>query len=364
MNPWIQDSPQAARPWAGGWTPDDRYFFYTAVSEGNRNLWAIREKAELLRRVNPQPTQLTNGPLTFYVALPGKDGKRVFAVGEQSRGELMRYDSASKQFSAFANGLSADDIAYSLDGQWMAYVDFPEGTLVRSRSDGTERRQLTFPPMRAFNPRWSPDGTHIAFEASPQFGAPHKIYLISSDGGTPELATAPSEDSQAYPSWFAVGESILYSSSDASESLLELHVVDLKTHGVSVVPSSAGLQWGQISPDGLSIAAVRKPSNELVLYDTASRTVRTLGRIAAYPHWSSNGKALYFSSPYFDVTGINGGVYRMDLATNSTTTLAQYPEFLLTGAFGVSYAITPDGSVLLLRDITTRDLYVIDLDLP
>jgi len=61
----------------GGWTPDERYFFFVASGKGTGNIWAIREKDELLRRVSPQPMQITAGPLTFYPPLPGKDGKSV-----------------------------------------------------------------------------------------------------------------------------------------------------------------------------------------------------------------------------------------------------------------------------------------------
>jgi hypothetical protein len=42
----------------------------------------------------------------------------------------------------------------------------------------------------------------------------------------------------------------------------------------------------------------------------------------------------------------------------------KYPEFLLTGVFSVSYGVTPDGAILLLRDTSTRDLYALDLDMP
>ena len=39
-----------------------------------------------------KPAQLTNGPLDFDWAVPSKDGKKIFTVGSQRRGELIRYD--------------------------------------------------------------------------------------------------------------------------------------------------------------------------------------------------------------------------------------------------------------------------------
>lgn len=364
VGPFIPDSPSAALPWAGGWTTDQSYFFYSAITDGTRSIWAIREKKDLLHRANPQAMQLTNGPINFYLPLPSKDGKRVFAVGEQLRGQLVRYDAAIQKFSDYSAAGSADFVAYSHDGRWITYVEFPEGNLVRSRVDGTERRQLTFPPMRAFTPQWSPDDTRILFQASPHLSAANKIYFIPRDGGTPSLATPPSQDRQTYPSWTADGSSVLFSSSDDSDSNSELHVLNLKTQAISILPSTVGLEWAQISPDGRSVAAVRKSSGELVLYDFNSHATQIIAKMGLYPRWSDDGKWLYFNSPYFDPGGNNGGVYRWDRATQSTRMLAKYPEYLLTGAYSVSYCVTPDGAILLLRDTTTRDLYALDLDLP
>jgi DNA-binding winged helix-turn-helix (wHTH) protein/Tol biopolymer transport system component len=364
VRPWIQEVPHAGYPWAGGWSSDQTYFLYSALNDGTRNIWAIREKREFWRRVNPQPVQLTNGPLNFYLPLPGKDSKHIFAVGEQLRGQLESYDAKTHQFSDFAGGLSADSVTYSHDGKWIAYVEFPEGNLVRSRGDGSDRRQLTFPPMRAFTPQWSPDGRQIAFQASVQTGAPSKIFVISRDGGAPSLAAPPSRDRQKYPSWTSDGTSILLSSSNDSDSQLELHLLNLKTQIASVLPLTAGLEWAQTSPDGQRIAAIREFSGELVLYDCRSHTTRVLAKKAAYPRWSNDGDYLYFSSSYFDVEGINGGVYRWDRSTETAQLLVNYPEFLLTGVFSVSYGVTPDGAILLLRDTTTRDLYALDLDMP
>ena len=64
-----------------------------------------------------------------------------------ARGELVRYDMKSHQFVPFLSGISAISPTFSKDGQWVAYTSYPDHTLWRSRSDGTERRQLTYPPM-------------------------------------------------------------------------------------------------------------------------------------------------------------------------------------------------------------------------
>ena len=61
----------------------------------------------------------------------------------QLRGELVRYDSASHQFTPYLSGMSAMGVNFSRDGKWVTYVAYPEGTLWRSKVDGSERLQLT-----------------------------------------------------------------------------------------------------------------------------------------------------------------------------------------------------------------------------
>ena len=101
--------------------------------------------------------------MTFFSPLPSKDGKKLFVVGALARGELARYDAKSTEFVPFLSGISADSVSFSKDGQWVAYVSFPEGTLWKSKSDGSQRIQLTYPPLTALLPSWSPDGRQIVF---------------------------------------------------------------------------------------------------------------------------------------------------------------------------------------------------------
>lgn len=356
--------PSSARPWSGGWTADGKYFFYSAISGGIRNLYAVREKSDPFHRTNSSPVQLTNGPLAFYLPMLSKDGKRLFVVGEQTRGELIRYDSSTHQFVPYAQSISADHIAYSPDGQWMAYIEFPEEILVRSRIDGSDRRQLTYPPMRVRNPEWSPDGSQIAFHGFSDTGAHSRIYLVSPNGGLPTLATQASDDPQTYPSWTSDGSAILFSASDISQSRFDLRLVDLKTQQVSTIPQTGGLIYGDISPDRRFIVAVDRASHSLVLYDTSSHATRTLAEGADYPRWSRDGKSVYFNNLYFSPAGRSGGTCRWTLATNKVETLVKFPDFLLAGVHGVIFAVTPDGSIVLLKDVSNRDLYSLDLDLP
>ena len=133
----------------------------------------------------------------------------------------------------------------------MTYTSYPDGMLWRSKIDGSQRLQLTFPPKRALLPRWSPDGRQIAFMSSPptaswELGGPWKIQLISPDGGTPQELLS-GELNEADPTWSTDGKSIAFGRLPWPETVgqthdgMDIQIIDIETRQLSKVPGSDGL---------------------------------------------------------------------------------------------------------------------------
>ena len=74
------------------------------------------------------------------------------------------------------------ELEYSRDGKWVTYVSTRDDSLFRSAADGSDRLQLTSPPLGAGMPHWSPDGRQIAFHGSVD-GQSLRIYIVPFDGG-------------------------------------------------------------------------------------------------------------------------------------------------------------------------------------
>ncbi len=94
-------------------------------------------------------------------------------MGAQTKGEMERFDAKSGQFAPYLSGISASGVGFSRDGHWVAYVTghwvayvtYPEGILWRSRMDGSDKLQLTRPPLVVYGVDWSADDKKIAFDA-------------------------------------------------------------------------------------------------------------------------------------------------------------------------------------------------------
>ena len=348
----------------GSWTPDGKYFVFQARREALTGTYAIRERVSSFLRSDGKPVQLTQGPLDTFTPIPSTDGKRLYVVAAHRRGELIRYDSQIQQFVSYLGGISAEGLDFSRDGEWVAYVTLPEGSLWRSKLDGSERLQLTFPPMRvAALASWSPDGKRIAFSAT-RPGRPVKIYLISASGGNPEQVL-DEDRTEIEPGWSPDGSALVFGRVPWWEpsTIIAIQMVDLRSHQVTTVPDSYGLFGPCWSPDGRYLAAKPADSHKLVLYDFATHKWEDLANVSAgYPRWSHDDKYLYFRSAIYET---DPAIYRVRISDHKLENVVSLKGIRRAWGFAGPWSgLAPDDSPLLVRDIGTQEIYALNVDLP
>jgi DNA-binding winged helix-turn-helix (wHTH) protein/Tol biopolymer transport system component len=349
----------------GEWTPDGRFFIFEKMIDGRIDLWGLSEaKKILLQERNDNPIQLTAGPLSFADPSPSKDGKKIFAFGLSQRSEVIRYDLGSRRFVPFLSGISAEGLAFSRDGQWVAYTSYPDGTLWRSKVDGSEPLQLTFRPMRrAFLPRWSPDGKQIAFNAIIP-DASWNIFVISCNGGSPERIF-PSGETQMDANWSPDGNSLVFGSVFIPNA--PIYIIDLRSKHVSQLPGSNGIFSPHWSPDGRQIAGITTATRTLMLFDFASQKWTELyGYPVGYENWSRDGKYLYFQDFHDHEPGVGYRIIRLRLSDRKIEKVGELGSIggLTTGTFGAWFGLAPDDSLLFARDISTTEIYSLEMDWP
>jgi len=320
----------------------------------------MREKFGYPHIASHEPVQLTNGPLNFYSPIPSPDGTRVFAMGAQVRGELVRCDEKTGQSEPYLSGLSADGVDFSKDRRWVTYVTIPEGSLWRSRPDGSERLQLTFPPMRAFLPRWSPNGDMIAFAGTAP-GKHFRIYVVSAGGGTPNPVTS-GDRSDGDVSWAPDGNRLAFGGLGLGFS--GIRVLDLRTHVEAQLPDSDNLFGPRWSPDGRYLAALILDGTKLTLFDFNTQkwtTVATFGQFG-YLNWSHDGKYLYFDDALPD----NASIYRILISDPKLEKVVGLKDLHRSNPFGFGswFGLAPDDSLLTVRDTGTQEIYALELQVP
>jgi serine/threonine protein kinase len=348
----------------GEWTSDGRYFLFRGQSAAGNNVWAMRETTGLFRWRASVPVQLTTGPLSFDALALSPNGKKLFVAASQGRAELVRYDPKSKQFAPFLSGVSAGELDFSRDGKWITYASYPDATLWRCRADGSDRLQLTYAPVSAGLPRWSPDGTQIAY-VSTRPGLLWKIFLIPAQGGSPKEVLPADQGGELDPAWSPDGKKLAFGGASDGGRSIAIYLVDLATHMVSTIPGSENLFSPRWSPDGQYLAALTQDSTKLVLFNFKtqkwSEWVNEPG-IVGFPNWSQDGKYVYY-----DTTSTNHPTFRRINVGQTHSELLLDLKGLLRYESPPAFKwsnVAPNGSALFVRDLSTDEIYALDIELP
>ncbi|HKV81957.1 MAG TPA: protein kinase [Candidatus Sulfotelmatobacter sp.] len=349
----------------GDWSSDGQYYvFVLQAATGTKDLWLAREHPHSLLRKS-EPIQLTSGPLWYTDPVFAPQKKRVFVNGTLIQGELVRYDAGSRQFVSYLSGVSAGEADFSPDGEWIVYVSYPELTLWRARTDGTQKMQLTFWPLYATLPRWSPDGKEISFIGT-NAGRAWKIYLVSPEGGTPE-ELLPQDSAENDASWSPDGKRIAFGRSSYGLDLgeLEIQVFDRASRQISAIPGSRGLFSPRWSPDGRHLAALSPDSRSLMLLDFNTQQwsvwLHAEDGTIGYPVWAKDGKSIYIERSL----SAEPSVHRLKLGESKSERFLSWKDLRrFGGVWGSWSGVAPDGSVLAVRDVSSHELYALELQLP
>jgi Tol biopolymer transport system component/DNA-binding winged helix-turn-helix (wHTH) protein len=342
----------------GRWSPDGRWYVFQSTREGRTDIWALPGSSGLTDRKPREPIQLTAGPINSLAPEMSTDGRKLYTIGQQLRGELNRYDARLKQFVPYLNGVSAEFVDFSRDGKWIAYVSFPDHLLWRCDVQGEHCLQLTGPAMQPTAPRWSPDSTRIAFfDASS--GKPFKLFIVPANGGSP-LAVIDEPWNEIDPNWSSDGQTLVFSHFPVFDRQADLGIYsfDLGTHRLAKLPGSDGFWMPRWSPDGSFILGRSADSLSLMVFDVRKQTWRELarGESFGYANWSSDSRFVYVLK-----RGNEPAIERIRVSDRKAEVVASLTGVRQTGFRNAVWTgLTPGNDPLILRDVGTEELYSLD----
>ena len=343
-------------PAGAKWSSDGNYVVYRIGIGLGSDLWALPMQTGLFHR-SREPIRLTNGPLVYTSPRASRDGKQIFSIGNQERGELVRYDVKSHQFVPFLSGISAIDPTFSRDGQWVAYTSYPDHTLWRSRSDGSERMQLTYPPVVVAFPSISPDGSKVSFATTDD-----ETYVVSMGGGP---AQKIGEKDFFRGSWSPDGNLLVVTSetNDPANELGKFHlqIFDFRTGKTSDVPSSQGMDGGEWATQDTLVAGT---DDGLTLKTFELKTQKWSDLLAGnFVSWAvtQDGKYLVFTTG-----GAEPKLQRLRFAGHHVATIDSLKDIrrVVDSNEGSQINVAPDGSPVFTRDIGTQEIYALTVKWP
>lgn len=265
----------------------------------------------------------------------------------------------------------ASDVQISPDGQWIVYVrnamsimrDRREGRLWMVRTDGSVHRQLTSRDDTQSSPRWSPDGSRIAFVSGGDDGAEIFLYWVETGESArlTQLERAPRN---------------LAWSPDGSRIAFTMLVPEAPPVLAAMPPRPDGAEWADPplvetrvhhEADGRGYLEPGHVHIFVIPADGGSPRQITSGPYDhGAPSWAPDGRSILFSAnrnPDWEYQTRESEIYTVGVTDGQITALTDRD-----GPDG-NPAAAPDGSVIAytgfddrIQTYQTTDLYFMNAD--
>ena len=187
---------------------------------------------------------------------PALSGWLVFQRGEGKKSEIWKADLSTYAMTRLTDNDLLDEYPrWSPDGSMIAFYSDRDGTRQIYVMDAAGRnvRKLTgqFPVNE--DPTWSPDGRRICFWAKEEEGAPENLYVIGLDGKGLTNVTRSTKGTRRVPDWSPDGRKIAFTSNKFLSH--QIYVVDADgKNEVRLTSNPRGACRARWSPDGKRIA--------------------------------------------------------------------------------------------------------------
>lgn len=352
----LKGDPHEHHACCGSWSTNGKYFVYTVDSSGSSSIWARREKIFNWKR-SGNPWEIASGPVDFWRSPTlSPDLRHLYAMGEQSRLYLTML---SRDFEPVLRDLSVSSMSVSHDGEWIAYTLHPEGTLWKSRLDGSGRVQLSAPGEFAKSPQWSADDRSLIYVREKNGG--NTIARVNAAGGGSRTTVAGIRDVRQI-AYAPVGEKIAFESQSGTNHFESaIFILKLGDHSIETLPASSGLSSVKWSPDARYLSAVTNDQSKLKLFDVTTQTwhdISSSGAIGAQA-WDRKKNILYF------IEAQNGGhvLMKYPVAGGKAVEVRKMPERYDEDYSSSVLEVTPAGELLFGYSVGENELYDISIDL-
>ena len=339
------------------WSSGDNGILFSSDRGGDAGLWWVSRRGG-------EPQRVSEGLLRYGYLSQARSRSRIVFEGIRDRSSLHEL-----QPGASAETLATEEAEFR---DWFPDVA-RDGTLlfVSTRTGGGEQiwmrdpgaapRQVTqFDRWRIVQPRWSPDGRHVAFVAVVNDQA--DLYVMPRTGGQPRRLTQDAAEDGS-PDWSPDGRHLYFTSRrDGGPSVWRVDPSAEGSPAERVTP--AGVGHFRIDPAGAWLYYVLSGRPGLWRQALAPGGASVTGprqkvvdglAAADWANWGLTGNTLFYVER---PDGVRRGarLKRLELTSGTVTDVADASR--LNRAAG--FALTPDGRPVLNLQSHKVELYGID----
>lgn len=324
------------------WTSDGQALIYSSNRDGTMSLWRIAasggtpERVPLGGGVEGNDPNVANNRLVFTQSFTETN---IWRVVLDSAG-------AATEPSILIRSTRRDaSPRFSPDGTRVAFMSTRSGSaeIWLADADGKNLTQLTrFEGPQTRNPRWSPDGTRLAFESHAEGYA--GVYLTAIATGRTERLTDGSFI-ERLPIWSPDGQWIYFDSNRSGQWNIWKRPA---AGGKAIQITQAGGSGGVVSADGTYLYYTKPSASGLWRTDLASGTETQIIDDLGWWNW---GFWTIWSNDLYYLQRIDrmNRLIRYNLTTQTTAPLLNLPDNLIRRQPALT--ISPDGTTLLFSQI-------------
>lgn len=342
--------PQVLLAGAGGvgaaWTPDGREILFASGAFQQKRLSRLRVGAGSIPELLPFAAE---GTWLLSAAI----SRRWQVAYVRSRGEVdlfrtdLKSDGTSVRSTRFLSSTFFDQLPeYSLDGKRIAFVSNRSGSqqIWIGDADGENAHQLTFLSgnSEATWPRWSPDGARLVFTVG------RSVYLVSPDGGPPEVRFKDVASREAVADWSRDGKRIYFLSNQSGRDEVWMALAQRGEGGdqaTQVTRNGAGVF--RASPDGNFVYYARgtRPAELWRVAVGGKQEIRVADKLSTSGSFAVTAEGIYFFPPA-DETGHASLRFmnERNLSQRVVASLAGVPLWGLTISGDGRYAVHTAGT--------------------